>query len=176
MSLPDLSPHFWCPSMERKAALRDTVSLSNIFYSFTPFWLTQARKFLQGLDYGCSEHVVQLISHCPTLCNPMDYLPHARLPCSSPSPRVCSTSCPLSQWFCFNHLILCCPLLFPLIFPSIKVFSNESVLCIRWPNYWSFRLSISPSSEYCGLISFRIDWFDLFTVQGTLKNLLQHDN
>ena len=73
MSLPDLSPHFWCPSMERKAALRDTVSLSNVFYSFTPFWLTQARKFLQGLDPGRSEHVVQSISHCPTLCNPMDY-------------------------------------------------------------------------------------------------------
>ena len=73
MSLPDLSPHFWCPSMERKAALRDTVSLSNVFYSFTPFWLTQAWKFLQGLDSGCSEHVVQSISHCPTLCNSMDY-------------------------------------------------------------------------------------------------------
>ena len=73
----------------------------------------------------------------------------------------------------FNHLILCCPLLFlPSIFPSIRVFSNELALCIRWPNYWSF--SISPSNEYSGLISFRIDWFDLLTVQGTLKSLLQH--
>ena len=73
VSLPDLRPHFWCPSMERKTALRDTVSLSNVFYSFTPFWLTQTQKFLQGLNYGCSEHVVQSISRCPTLCNHMDY-------------------------------------------------------------------------------------------------------
>ena len=74
-----------------------------------------------------------------------------------------------------NHLILCCPLLLlPSIFPSIKVFSNESVLCIRWPNYWSFSFSISPSNEYSGLISFRMDWMDLLAVQGTLKSLLQH--
>ena len=74
-----------------------------------------------------------------------------------------------------NHLILCHPLLLlPYIFPSIKVFSNESVLCIRWPKYWSFSISISPSSEYLGLISFRMDWFDLLAVQGTLNNLLQH--
>ena len=65
-------------------------------------------------------------------------------------------------------------LLLPSIFPSIRVFSSESVLCIRWPKYWSFSFSISPSSEYSGLISFRIDWFDLLTVQGTLKSLLQH--
>ena len=74
-----------------------------------------------------------------------------------------------------NHLILCCPLLLlPPIFPSIRVFSNESVLRIRWPKYWSFSFSISPSNEYSGLISFRIDWFDLLAVQGTLKSLLQH--
>ena len=74
-----------------------------------------------------------------------------------------------------NHLILCHPLLLlPSIFPSIRVFSNESVLCIRWPKYWSFSFSISPSNEYSGLISFRIDWFDLLAVQGTLKSLLQH--
>ena len=73
-----------------------------------------------------------------------------------------------------NHLILCCPHLFlPSIFPSIRVFSNELVLCIRWPKYWSFSFIISPSNEYSGLISFRIDWFDLFAVQGTLKSLLQ---
>ena len=72
-----------------------------------------------------------------------------------------------------NHLILCCPLLLlPSIFPSIRIFSNESVLHIRWPKYWSF--SISPSNEYSGQISFRIDWFDLLAVQGTLKSLLQH--
>ena len=74
-----------------------------------------------------------------------------------------------------NHLILCCPLLLlPSIFPSIRVFSTESVICIRWPKYWSFRFSISPSNEYVGLIFFRIDWFDLLAVQGTLKSLPQH--
>ena len=74
-----------------------------------------------------------------------------------------------------NHLILCCPLLLmPSIFPSIRVFSNESVLCIKWPKYWSFSFSISPSNEYSGLISFRIDWFDVLAVQGTLKSPLQH--
>ena len=74
-----------------------------------------------------------------------------------------------------NHLILCCPLLLLLsIFPSIRVFSNESALHIRWPKYWSFSFSISPSSEHRGLISFRMDWLDLLTVQGTLKSLLQH--
>ena len=76
-----------------------------------------------------------------------------------------------------NHLILCLPLLLlPSIFPSIRVFSSESVLCIRWPKYWSFSLNISPSNEYSGLISFRINWLDLPAVQGTLKSLLQHHN
>ena len=74
-----------------------------------------------------------------------------------------------------NHLILCHPLLLlPSIFPSIRVFSNKSVLFIRWPKYWIFSFSISPSDEYLGLISFRMDWFDLLAVQGTLKSLLQH--
>ena len=74
-----------------------------------------------------------------------------------------------------NHLILCRPLLLlPSIFPSIKVFSNESVICIRWPKYWNFSFSISPSNEYSGLITFRIDWFDLFAVKRTVKSLHQH--
>ena len=74
-----------------------------------------------------------------------------------------------------NHLILCHPLLLlPSTLPSIKVFSNESALCIRWPNYWSFSLHISPTNEYSGLISFRMDWFNFLAVQGTLKSLLQH--
>ena len=74
-----------------------------------------------------------------------------------------------------NYLILCCPLLLPpSIFPSIRLFSNESVLRIRWPKYWSFSFSMGPSNEYSGLISFRMDWFDLLAVQGTLKSLLQH--
>ena len=74
-----------------------------------------------------------------------------------------------------NHLILCRPLLLlPSMFPSLRVFSNELAFCIRWPNYWSFSFSISPSSEYSGLIPFRMDWLDLLAVQGTLKSLLQH--
>ena len=73
-----------------------------------------------------------------------------------------------------NHLILCHPLLLPSIFPSMRGFSNESVLCLRWPKNWSFSFSISPSSDYSGLISFRMDWFDPFAVQRTLKSLLQH--
>ena len=75
----------------------------------------------------------------------------------------------------YNHLILCCPLLFlPSIFPSIRVFSNESALCIRCPKYWSFSFNISPTNEQPGLISFRMDWLDLLAVQGTLKSLLKH--
>ena len=74
-----------------------------------------------------------------------------------------------------NHLILCCPLLFlPSIFPNIRVFSNESALCIRWPKYWSLSFNISPTNEHPRLISFRMDWLDLLAVQGTLKSLLQH--
>ena len=92
---------------------------------------------------------------------------------ASPTPGVYSNSCP-SSWPS-NHLILCCPLLLPpSIFPSIRVFGNEIVLCIRWPKYWHFSFSISPSNEHSGLISFRIDWLDLLAVQGILKSFLQH--
>ena len=84
---------------------------------------------------------------------------------------------PIEPMMPSNHLILCHPLLLlPSIFPSIRVFSNESALHIRWPKYWSFSFSISPSNEYSGLISFRFDWFDLLAVQGSLKSLLQHHN
>ena len=101
-------------------------------------------------------------------------LQHTRLPSPAPSPGACSNACPLS-WWC--HLIIssCHPLLLlPSIFANITVFSSESTLCIRWPKYWSFSFSISPSNEYSGLISFRIDWLDLLAVHGTLKSLLQH--
>ena len=103
-------------------------------------------------------------------------LQHARLPCTSPTPRACSNSCPsIESVMLSNHLILCHPLLLlPSVFPSIRVFSNESVFHIRWPKYWSFSFSISPFNEYLGLIFFRIDWFDLLAVQGTLKGLLQY--
>ena len=92
-------------------------------------------------------------------------LQHTRLPCSSATPGACSNSCPSSRW-CHPTLFLCRPLLLPSIFPSIRVFSNESALRIRWPKYWSFSFSISPSSEYSGLISFRMDWFNLLAVHG----------
>ena len=96
-------------------------------------------------------------------------------PCPSPTLGACSDSCPSSQWMPSNHLKLCHSLLLlPSIFPSIRVFSNELVLRIRWPKYWSFSLSISPFKEHSGLIYFRIDRFDLLAVQGTLKSLLQH--
>ena len=99
-------------------------------------------------------------------------LQHAKLPCPSPNPGGYSNSCPLSQWF---HLVLCWLLVLPpSIFPTIRIFSNESALHITWPKYQSFSFSISPSNEYSGLISFRIDWLDLLAVQGTLKSLLQH--
>ena len=98
-------------------------------------------------------------------------LQHAIFPCPSPSPRVCSNS--TESVMLSNHLILCCLLLLlSSIFLSIRVFSNESALRIRWPKYCSFSFSISPSNEYSGPIAFGIDWFDLLAVQGTLNSLL----
>ena len=100
---------------------------------------------------------------------------HARVPSPSRFPKVCFKLTGIESVIPSNHLILCHPLLLlPSIFPSIRVFSNESVLHSRWPKYWSFSFSISPSNEYSGLISFRMDWLDLLAVQGTLKSLLQH--
>ena len=101
-------------------------------------------------------------------------LPHAKLPCPSPTPGVYSNSC-IESVMSSNHLIFCHPLLLlPSIFPSNRVFSNESVIHIRWPKYWSFSFSISPSNDYSGLISVTVDWLDLLAVQRTLKSLLQH--
>ena len=100
---------------------------------------------------------------------------HARPPCPSPTPRVHPNSTSIESVMPSSHLILCCPLfLLPPIPPSIRVFSNESTLRMRRPKYWSFSFSIIPSKEIPGLISFRMDWLDLLTVQGTLKSLLQH--
>ena len=101
-------------------------------------------------------------------------LQHARPPCPSPTPGVYSISCPFSRW-CHASTSFCHPFLLPpSIFPSIRVFSNELVLHMRWPTYWSFSFSISLSNEHPELISFRRDWLDLLAVQGTLKSLLQH--
>jgi len=112
---------------------------------------------------------------CPTLYDLLDCSRPGRLPCPSPPPRVCKNSCPIELVMSLNHLILCHHLpLSPSIFPVIGVLSSESALCIQWPKYWSFSFSCWPSNEYSGLISFRTDWFDLLTIQGTLGSLLQH--
>ena len=110
---------------------------------------------------------------CPTLCDPMDY--------STPGTPSITSSQSLLKFMCIesmmpsNHLMFCCPLLLlPPNHPSIRVFSSESTLHMRWPKYWSFSFSISPSNEHPGLISFRMDWLDLLAVQGTLKSLLQN--
>ena len=100
-------------------------------------------------------------------------LQHTRPPCPSPAPGVYPNLCPLSQW-CHPTISSHPLLLLPSIFPSIRVFSSESVLCIRWPKNWSFSFSISPSNEHSGLISFKMDWLDLLAVQGSFKSLLQH--
>ena len=109
---------------------------------------------------------------CPTL-RPHG-LQHARPPLSIISSQSLLKLMSIESVMPSNHLILCCPLLPPSIFPSIRVFSNESALCIRWPKYWSFSFSTSPSNEYSGLMSFRMEWLNLLAVQGTLRSLLQH--
>ena len=116
---------------------------------------------------------VQFSQSCLTLCDPMDHstrgLPIQHQLQSPPKPMSIELVMPS------NHLMLCCPLLLlPSVFPSIRVFSNESVLRITWPKYWRFSFNISPSNEHPGLISFRMDWLDLLAVQGILKSLLQH--
>ena len=134
----------------------------------------------RNVNYLITKFKILIICCCsvaklyPTLYNPMD-CSTSGFPVPQLSPGICSHSCPLSQLMSSNHLILYHLLLLPSIFPNIRVFSNESALRIRWPKYWCFSVSISPSKEYSGLISFRIDWFDLLAVQGTLfKSLLQH--
>ena len=118
---------------------------------------------------GISQSVSSVTLSCLTLCNPMD---QASLSIANSQSLLKLMS--IESVMPSNHLILCHPLLLPpSIFSSIRVFSNESFLCIRWPKYWSFSFSSSPSNEYSGLISFRIDWFNLLAVQGTLS-LLQH--
>ena len=116
---------------------------------------------------------VQLLSSVQLFATPWTAACRASLPITNSQSLLKLTSIELVMPS--NHLILCRPLLLlPSIFPSIRVFSSQSVLCIRWPNYWNFSYSISPSNEYSRLTSIRIDWFDLLAVQGTLKSLLQH--
>ena len=133
-------------------------------YRLTPIKLTITTLIVVTISL---KYLLLLFSHS-LMSNSLQPhgLQHARLPYPSLSPGVGSNSCPLSRW-CHHSLLSS-------IFPSIRVFSNESALCIRRPEYWSFSFSISPSSEYSGLISFRIDHFDLLVVQGTFRSLLQH--
>ena len=154
------------------------------------YWLYYIRKVnllltferlltqMQSEDCKCLYKYMTLLSlfSCSVMSGSLrpHGLKHTRLPYPSLSPKVCSNSCPLVNQPS-NHLILCRPLLLlPSIFPSIRVFSNKSALHIIWQKSWSFSFSISPSNEYSGLISFRIDWLDLLAIWGTLKSLLQH--
>ena len=126
-------------------------------------YITEKHNVKYSVQFSCSVVSDSLRPHG---------LQHARLPCPSPTPRAYSMS--IESVMTSSRLIFCRPLLLtPSIFPSIRVFSNESVL-IRWPKYWRFSFSISLSNEHSGLISFRMDWVDLLAVQGTLKSLLQH--
>ena len=121
----------------------------------------------------CSVQFSSVAQSCPTLREPMNRARQASLSITNSRSSLRLTS--IKSVMPSSHLILCRPLLLlPPIPPSIRVFSNESALRIRWPKYWSFSFNISPSNEYSGLISFRIDWLDLLVVQGTLKSLLQH--
>ena len=116
---------------------------------------------------------VKLLSHVRLFATPWTAAGQASLPITNSQSLMKLTS--IKSVMPSNHLLLCHPLLFPpSIFPSIRVFSDESILHIRWPKYWSFSFNISPSNEYQGLISFRIDWLDLLAIQGTFKSFLQH--
>ena len=148
-------------------------SLSHVRLFTTP--RTPAYQAPPSMGFSWQEYWSGVpLPSCPILCNPMD--------CSIPGfPELYYLSWSLLKLMSIksvmpsSHLILCHPLLLlPSIFPSIRVFSNESVFPIRWPKYWSFSFSISPSNEYSGLISFRMDWLDLLAVQGTLNSPLQH--
>ena len=145
------------------------------FYLKASIYLTEAISFY---NYHCPRALrglssVQWLSHVWLFATPMTTACQGSMSIIN-SQSLLKLTC-IKLVMPSSHLILCCPLLLPpSIFSSIRVFSNESVLCIRWPKYWSFSFSISPSNEYSGLISFRIDLFDLLAVLGTLKSLPQH--
>ena len=136
--------------------------------------LYEVRILLSVIVLYSSFSTVQFSLSVVSDCLQLHEMQHARPPCPSPTPGVHPKLCPLSWW--------CLPTIYPLSSPSpllsillsIRVFSNESALCIRWPKYWSFSFNISPSNEHPELISFRVDWLDLLAVQGTLKSVLQH--
>ena len=150
---------------------RCSVSISSSHRAYLLFWCSLSLQWM-----GCRHLRVQLSSvaqSCPTLCDHMGAAYQTSI--SITNFRSLLKLMSIESVIPSNHLILCHPLLLPpSIFPSIRDFSNESALHIRWPKYWSFIFSISLSNEYSGLISFRMDWLDLLAVQGTLKSLLQH--
>ena len=135
------------------------------------------RIIFWGINYNYIKSSVQFSSvtqSSPTLCNPMDWSTPG-LPVHHSNSKSLLKLMSIESVMPSNHPILCRPcLLLPSILPSIRVFSNETALCIKWPKYWSFSFNISPFDEHSGLISFRMDWLDLLAVQGTLKSLLQH--
>ena len=173
------APHFWIsdlihsfidPSNIIEYMLRKNTKWTKEKRELNSVWVGQ----WWGID-RCDRvfSSVQSLSRVQLFATPWTAAPQADLSItnsrSPPEPMSIDSVMPS------NHLILCCPLLLlPSIFPSIRVFSNESVLHIRWPKYWSFSFSISPSNEYSGLLSFRMDWLDLLAAQGTLKSLFQH--
>ena len=138
----------------------------------SPLWFCYLLCLLDPVTHKKRYRLSSVTQSCPTLWDPMNHSTPGLLSItnSQSPPKFMSVELVISS----NHLILCHPLLQPSIFPSIRIFSNESALRIRWPKYWSFSFSISPSNEHPGLISFRMDWLDLLAVQGTLKSLLQH--
>ena len=141
--------------------------------SFSLWGVRTGRALLPVNTVSISDQSVQLLSHVRLFVTPWTAAHQASLSITNSQSLLKLMS--IMSVMPSNYLILCHTLLLlPSIFPSIRVFSNESVLHIRWPKYWSFSFSISPSNEYSGLISFRMDWFDLLAVQGTLKSLLQH--
>ena len=126
-----------------------------------------------GVIYSLISYSVQLLSRVQLFATP--WTPACQAPLSITNSQSLLKLMPIESVMPSNHLILCHTLLFlHSIFPSISIFSNESALCIRWPKYWDFSFNISPSSEYSGLISFRIDWFDLLEIQGTLNSILYY--
>ena len=167
-----------CPSNRKSLVQIPVGGVLGLFFLFTDISLCPHSALKHNFSQQVLFHTpsVQLSSvaqSCPTLCKPMKRARQAPLSItnsrSPPKPMSVQLEMPP------NHLVLCRPLLLlPPIPPSIRVFSSESALLMRWPKYWSFSFSISPSNEYSGLVSFRIDWLDLLAVQGTFKSLLQH--
>ena len=189
-NFPRFECAFTCPVMSTGSGTWCTLLCACILYKWLCLWVPSYSISISSL--GCPEASVKAAVMELVLLEPAALLlllfsrsvvsaslrprglQHVRPPYPSPSPRACSSSYPL----CLmppNHLILCHPLLFlPSIFPSIRVFSRESALRIRWPQYWGFSFSISLSNEHSTLLPFRMDWLDLLAVQGILKSLLQH--